>query len=240
VGQHRLRPQRDGAAERLYRPKDLAVAQGEVAAAQQHAVLLFTCRRLIRNRPSDANQGEEQYQPQGPFHAAYPISDRNLRCEPGSKPAIVGSATQNESAFGDFSLKQARVATWSDIGGHEATLVQRCAAGEEPACSELVAEHQRMVVQLAINLLGDRDEALDLSQEVFFRVFRTIHRFRGHSSLRTDLPNRGEPGAQRHRFWRGVTSTRCARCARAAHGDCLAAAKRFPIGSRLKRSWPSG
>ena len=42
-----------------------------------------------------------------------------------------------------------------------------------------------MVIQLAINLLGDRDEALDLSQEVFLRVFRTIHRFRGHSSLRT-------------------------------------------------------
>ncbi len=39
-----------------------------------------------------------------------------------------------------------------------------------------------MVVQLAMNLLGDRDEALDLSQEVFLRVFRTIHRFRGQSA----------------------------------------------------------
>jgi DNA-directed RNA polymerase sigma subunit (sigma70/sigma32) len=69
----------------------------------------------------------------------------------------VEGATRNEPAFGDFSLKQARVATWSEVGGREASLVQRCAAGDEPACAELVSEHQRMVVQLAINLLGDRD-----------------------------------------------------------------------------------
>ena len=42
-----------------------------------------------------------------------------------------------------------------------------------------------MVYQLALHLLGDRDEALDLSQDVFFSVFRTIHNFRGQSALKT-------------------------------------------------------
>ncbi len=42
-----------------------------------------------------------------------------------------------------------------------------------------------MVYQLSFNLLGDHNEALDLSQEVFLRVFRTIHSFRGQSALRT-------------------------------------------------------
>ena len=103
----------------------------------------------------------------------------------------------------DFPVKQARVASWPDIGVQEATLVQRCAARDEEACAELVGEHQRMVVQLATNLLGDRDEALDLSQEVFLRVFRTIHRFRGHSTLRTWIYRIAVNQARnRHRFWR--------------------------------------
>jgi RNA polymerase sigma-70 factor, ECF subfamily len=82
-------------------------------------------------------------------------------------------------------VKPIRAITWADIGGREAALIQRCAAGEEDACAELVNEHQRMVYQLAFHLLGHHDEALDLSQEVFLRVFRTIHTFRGQSSLRT-------------------------------------------------------
>jgi RNA polymerase sigma-70 factor (ECF subfamily) len=100
-------------------------------------------------------------------------------------------------------VKQERVVTWSDVGGRESALVQRCSAGDEMACTELVGEHQRMVFQLAMNLLGDRDEALDLSQEVFLRVFRTIHRFRGQSSLRTWIYRIAVNQARnRHRFWR--------------------------------------
>jgi RNA polymerase sigma-70 factor (ECF subfamily) len=103
----------------------------------------------------------------------------------------------------ELSVKQERVAQWAEVGGREAVLVQRCAVGEEMACAELVAEHQRMVVQLAMNLLGDRDEALDLSQDVFLRVFRTIQRFRGQSSLRTWIYRIAVNQARnRHRFWR--------------------------------------
>jgi RNA polymerase sigma-70 factor (ECF subfamily) len=102
-----------------------------------------------------------------------------------------------------ISVKQARAVGWSEVGGREAALVQRCAAGDEAAFAELVAEHQRMVVQLAINLLGDRDEALDLSQDVFIRVFRTIGQFRGQSALRTWIYRIAINQARnRHRFWR--------------------------------------
>ncbi len=104
---------------------------------------------------------------------------------------------------GNFSVKQAGLVEWAEVGGREASLVQRCTSGEDAAYAELVTDHQRMVVQLAVNLLGDRDEALDLSQEVFLKVFRTIHRFRGQSSLRTWIYRIAVNQARnRHRFWR--------------------------------------
>ena len=100
-------------------------------------------------------------------------------------------------------VKQVRVVSWADVGGREAALIQRCAEGDDQACAELVGEHQRMVVQLALNLLGDPDEALDLSQEVFLRVFRTLQHFRGQSSLRTWIYRIAVNQARnRHRFWR--------------------------------------
>jgi RNA polymerase sigma-70 factor (ECF subfamily) len=87
-------------------------------------------------------------------------------------------------ASGDL-VKNARAIGWSDVESGEAALITRCTSGDQSACAELVASHQCMVYSLALNLLGDRDEALDLSQEVFLRVFRTLSRFRGQSTLRT-------------------------------------------------------
>lgn len=102
-----------------------------------------------------------------------------------------------------ISVKQAGAVDWSDVGVREAALIQRCASGDESAFAEVVAEHQRMVVQLAMNLLGDRDEALDLSQDVFICVFRTIGQFRGQSQLRTWIYRIAVNQARnRHRFWR--------------------------------------
>ena len=104
---------------------------------------------------------------------------------------------------GELSVKPVRAITWTDVGGREASLIQRCAARDEDACSELVSEHQRMVYQLSLNLLNDHNEALDLSQEVFLRVFRTIHTFRGHSSLRTWMYRIVVNQARnRQRWWR--------------------------------------
>jgi len=131
----------------------------------------------------------------------------------------------------EVSVKQARVVSWADVGGREAALVQRCAAGDDVACADLMAEHQRMVVQLAMNLLGDRDEALDLSQDVFLRVFRTIHRFRGQSSLRTWIYRIAVNQARnRHRFWRRRHRADQVSLDQhiAAHGDFVSAREATP------------
>jgi len=100
-------------------------------------------------------------------------------------------------------VKNAGAISWSAVDSREAALVERCAAGDESACAELVASHQRMVFGLALHLLGDRDEALDLSQEVFLRIFRTISSFRGQSALRTWIYRIVVNQARnRQRWWR--------------------------------------
>ena len=100
-------------------------------------------------------------------------------------------------------MKNAGAISWSDVDSGEAALIARCAAGDEVACAELVATHQRMVYGLALNLLGDRDEALDLSQEVFLRVFRTLSQLsRPVGAPHLDLPHRRQPGTQPQRWWR--------------------------------------
>jgi RNA polymerase sigma-70 factor (ECF subfamily) len=100
-------------------------------------------------------------------------------------------------------VKNAGAISWSEVDGREAALVERCRSGDETACADLVAIHQRMVFGLALHLLGDRDEALDLSQEVFLRVFRTISSFRGQSALRTWIYRIVVNQARnRQRWWR--------------------------------------
>ena len=107
--------------------------------------------------------------------------------DPASSPRcpVRGARVEEFGVAEDLVLKPARADSWAEPASREAALVERCAAGDEFACADLVAEHERMVHHLALNLLGDPDEALETSQEVFLRVFRTIHTFRGQSALRT-------------------------------------------------------
>ena len=105
----------------------------------------------------------------------------SLRAGPPSGRTVRSSATMAD----DILVKPLRALTWSESGGADWALVQQCAAGDEAACEQLVTDHQRMVYQLSLHLLGDAQEALDLSQDVFLRVFRMLPQFRGQSSLRT-------------------------------------------------------
>jgi RNA polymerase sigma-70 factor (ECF subfamily) len=100
-------------------------------------------------------------------------------------------------------VKPLRALTWPDAASADWALVQQCAAGDEEACARLVTDHQRMVYQLALHLLGDPQEALDVSQEVFLRVFRTLAQFRGQSTLRTWIYRIVvNQASNRQRWWR--------------------------------------
>src|SRR6187549_2448313 len=100
-------------------------------------------------------------------------------------------------------VKPLRALTWSDTASADWALVQQCASGDEDACTRLVTDHQRMVYQLALHLLGDPQEALDLSQEVFLRVFQMLPQFRGQSALKTWIYRIVvNQASNRQRWWR--------------------------------------
>lgn len=102
-----------------------------------------------------------------------------------------------------LSVKQAPALSWPDIADREAVLIRRSVEGDAEACAALVAEHQRMVFLLALHLVGDHEEARDLSQDVFLQVFRTLDRFRGQSALRTWIYRIAVNQARnRQRWWR--------------------------------------
>ncbi len=67
----------------------------------------------------------------------------------------------------------------------EAAFVARLVARDESAFNELVITYERRVYGLVFRMLGRRDEAEDLAQEVFVQVFKAIDQFRGESKLST-------------------------------------------------------
>lgn len=67
----------------------------------------------------------------------------------------------------------------------DAELVERCRHGDPEAFAELYARYGELVFNLALRHLGNREEAADLTQEVFLRVHRHLQGFRGQSSLKT-------------------------------------------------------
>ena len=60
----------------------------------------------------------------------------------------------------------------------DADLLPQCRRGDEAAWRELVTRHTRRVFGLAYRFTGRVDEAEDLTQEVFVKVYQTLDRYR--------------------------------------------------------------
>ena len=64
-------------------------------------------------------------------------------------------------------------------------LVERHRCGDLQAFDEVYARFAEMVYNLAVRLSGSRDEAADLTQEIFLRIYRHLGSFGGRSTLKT-------------------------------------------------------
>jgi RNA polymerase sigma-70 factor (ECF subfamily) len=67
----------------------------------------------------------------------------------------------------------------------ESQLIRRAAAGDQRAFAGLLRLHERRVFALALRFTGSSDEAQDIYQEVFMRVYTALPDFRGRSEFST-------------------------------------------------------
>jgi RNA polymerase sigma factor (sigma-70 family) len=75
----------------------------------------------------------------------------------------------------------------SDASSVDLDLVRRAAAGSKEALSGLVARHHSYVFNIAMKMFGRREDAEDLTQEVFVKVITALQTFKGDSEFRTWL-----------------------------------------------------
>ena len=67
------------------------------------------------------------------------------------------------------------------------TLVKRVRDGDQRAFKLLVERYQRKVYAVALGMLKDKEEAMDVSQEAFVKVYKYLDHFKGDASFYTWL-----------------------------------------------------
>lgn len=67
----------------------------------------------------------------------------------------------------------------------EAVLIQKASGGDAGAFETLVTTYEKGVYNLAFRLVGDREDAMDIVQDVFLKAFQALPRFRGDSRFST-------------------------------------------------------
>ena len=63
-----------------------------------------------------------------------------------------------------------------------AQLVRRCASGDAAAWEEIVQRFHRRIYNICYRFAGSADDAQDLTQEVFIKVYRTVGSFDGEKA----------------------------------------------------------
>lgn len=71
------------------------------------------------------------------------------------------------------------------VGADDAELVSRAQTGDFAAYETLVRQYRNDVFAVAFHFVRDREDAWDLSQEVFIKAHRALKRFRGDASFKT-------------------------------------------------------
>jgi RNA polymerase sigma-70 factor (ECF subfamily) len=69
----------------------------------------------------------------------------------------------------------------------ELNLIDQLKKGDESAFREIVETRQGMVYNTVLGLLQNAEDAEDVTQDVFIKVFESVHQFKGESAFSTWL-----------------------------------------------------
>ncbi len=67
------------------------------------------------------------------------------------------------------------------------SLIERCLAGDQQAWESIVRLHWRKVFNVAYKFVGKHDEAEDLTQDIFLKIFRSLNSFDRRANFQTWL-----------------------------------------------------
>jgi RNA polymerase sigma-70 factor (ECF subfamily) len=73
------------------------------------------------------------------------------------------------------------------MNDNEAEVISRCQQGDQDALKEIFDRYHRKVYRVAYGVVRQREDALDIVQEVFIKLFRSIKNFKGKSHFYTYL-----------------------------------------------------
>lgn len=66
-------------------------------------------------------------------------------------------------------------------------LIDLCREGDENAFREIVERYESLIATITFNMMGESNDAVEIGQQVFIQLYRSIHKFRKEASLKTYL-----------------------------------------------------
>lgn len=56
-------------------------------------------------------------------------------------------------------------------------LIERCLSGDRDSFAEIVGRYNKLVYSVVYNMMPDKQDVYDISQEVFMRIYKSLHRY---------------------------------------------------------------
>jgi len=68
---------------------------------------------------------------------------------------------------------------------HDALLAKQAARGDDAAFEALMVRHQQRIYNISLRMMGNRQDALEASQEAMIKIWRNLGSFKGNSAVST-------------------------------------------------------